>query len=322
MLEIEYRKIKNQSVEILRCYGQDVVIELPDMIQGKVVTKIGDYTFSAYKRKEDENVSKIKVEGSFLDEDSTEMLCGNRVKTVILPKKLEEIGRYVFYGCVNLKKLKFTDSLLRTGTGIFTGCKLKEIELDFYCGKKSALKDIVSDTRFPVKAVLKYHEPNGVKESHLLFPEYYEEAVENTPARIIENHFNGTGYKYRQCFLRGEVDYQKYDALFMDAKAIETKETVCQIAFGRLLYPLELSESARQQYLNYVKEQQKDLVRYFIQIENMEALHFMRKEKIWTEECLNEAIDFAAKKEKSEILSFFMNEKNQMFPKKKKTFEL
>ena len=29
------------------------------------------------------------------------------------------------------------------------------------------------------------------QEAHLIFPEYYEEAVENTPARIIENHFHG-----------------------------------------------------------------------------------------------------------------------------------
>ncbi len=322
MLEIEYRNIKNKGVEILRCYGQDSVIELPDNIQGEKIIKIGDYMFSIHKRKEDKNVQKVKIGDSFFSEGSAEMLCGNQVKTVFLPKELEEIGRYVFYGCVNLKKLKFTDSLLRTGTGIFTGCKLQEIELDFYRGKKSALKDIVSDTRFPVKIHLNYHEADGMKEAHLYFPEYYEEAVENTPARIIENYFNGTGYKYRQCFFRGEVDYQKYDALFMDAEAIETEETICQIAFGRLLYPLELSESAREQYLKYVRQHQKGIAIQMIQKENMDILHFMGEEKIWEKECLNAAIDMAAQKQKTEILSFFMNEKNRLFPKKKKTFEL
>lgn len=322
MLEIEYRNTKNNGLEILRCYGQDSMIDLPDMIHGKTVTKIGDYMFSAHKRKEDQNVSMMRIGDSFLNEDPAKMLCGNRVENVFLPKEVEEIGRYVFYGCANLKKIRFTDSLLRTGTGIFTGCKLQEIELDFYHGKKSALKDIVSDTRFPVKIQLKYHEADEVKEAHLFFPEYYEEAVENTPARIIENYFNGTGYKYRQCFFRGEVDYQKYDALFMDAMAIETKETVYQIVFGRLLYPLELSDSAREQYLKYVKEQQNDIVKYFIQEENMKALQFMGNEKLWTKDCLDEAIDVAAQKQKTEILSFLMNEKNQIFPKKKKTFEL
>ena len=35
---------------------------------------------------------------------------------------VEAIGNYTFYGCRNLKSLKFTDSLKQIGGGSFTGC--------------------------------------------------------------------------------------------------------------------------------------------------------------------------------------------------------
>lgn len=35
------------------------------------------------------------------------------------------------------------------------------------------------------------HAPEGGQEAKLLFPEHYEEAVENTPARILETHHHG-----------------------------------------------------------------------------------------------------------------------------------
>lgn len=119
-------------------------------------------------------------------------------KEVYLPPDTVEIGKYAFYGCVNLTTLGFSDSLLRTGAGIFTGCKLQKIYYDVYEDKKSALRDVVRDTRFPLQVNIRYKEEE--KQSRLFYPEYYEEAVENTPARIVETHFHGTGYQYRQSF--------------------------------------------------------------------------------------------------------------------------
>lgn len=64
------------------------------------------------------------------------MFCGEAVKEVYLPPDTVEIGKYAFYGCVNLTTLGFSDSLLRTGAGIFTGCKLQKIYYDVYEDKK------------------------------------------------------------------------------------------------------------------------------------------------------------------------------------------
>jgi hypothetical protein len=207
--------LKNQELFALvkvilgaRCFSKEDQVEIPSEIEGKRVTKIGDYAFSAHKRKEDE-AKEIMIGEDFLGSEDEPMFCGEAVKEVYLPPDTVEIGKYAFYGCVNLTTLGFSDSLLRTGAGIFTGCKLQKIYYDVYEDKKSALRDVVRDTRFPLQVNIRYKEEE--KQSRLFYPEYYEEAVENTPARIVETHFHGTGYQYRQSFLRGEIDYRKYD---------------------------------------------------------------------------------------------------------------
>ena len=134
----------------------------------------------------------------------------------------------------------FSDSLLRTGAGIFTGCKLQKIYYDVYEDKKSALRDVVRDTRFPLQVNIRYKEEE--KQSRLFYPEYYEEAVENTPARIVETHFHGTGYQYRQSFLRGEIDYRKYDDIFPVAAVQEDLDIVWEILAGRMLMPYGVSD--------------------------------------------------------------------------------
>lgn len=319
MLEIQYRETKNNGIEILRCFGSDGSIHLPDEIDQKPVVKIGDYAFSSHKRKEEEAKS-IRIGEDFFKDQNQKMLCGNLVKEVFLPKYAEEIGKYAFYGCVNLELLGFSEALVRTGTGIFTGCKLKKVKVDRYQKKRTALRDIVMDTRFPLSVEIRDHE-NGDK-AVLFFPEYYEESVENTPARIVELHFHGTGYQYRQCFIRGELDYQKYDELFETAVVQEEPETVWNIALGRVGHPYQLTEENKQHYLNYMKEHQEEILDRLFDQENLEVFRLFSEENIWAKEVMERAIDRAAIKEKTEILSFLMDERNKRFLNRKKTFDL
>lgn len=319
MLEIQYREIKNKGIEILRCFGKDSSVRLPDEINGKPVLKIGDYAFSGYKRKEDE-AETIRIGEDLFEEKNPEMICGPKVEEVYLPVHVEEIGRYAFYGCVNLRLLGFSDSLLRTGTGIFTGCKLREIRLDLYHGEKTALKDVAGDTRFPVTVRIRDHQDGH--EASLFFPEYYEESVENTPARIVELHFHGTGYQYRQCFFQGKLDYEKYDALFSVASVQEDPEIAWEIALGRVLYPYRLTEEHRNEYLDYMRENLNEILDRLLAEENVRAFYMFAEEDVWTRETMEAAIDRAAARNKTEILSLLMDEQNRRFPKKKKIFDL
>ena len=62
--------------------------------------------------------------------------------------------------------------------------------------------------------------------------------MENTPGKEFWRHnFHGTGYQYRQSFLRGEIDYRKYDDIFPVAAVQEDLDIVWEILAGRMLMP-------------------------------------------------------------------------------------
>ena len=170
MLKIQYRNAKDGGIEVLRCFSQEQQVTIPAQIEGKAVTKIGDYAFSSHKRKEDE-AKEIKIGEDFFENEEEPMFCGENVKEVYLPHTAVEIGKYAFYGCVNLTTLGFSDSLLRTGAGIFTGCKLQKICYDVYENKKSALRDVLRDTLFTLQVHINYK--NEGTKSCLFYPEYY-----------------------------------------------------------------------------------------------------------------------------------------------------
>ena len=318
MLKIQYRDAKDGGIEVLRCFSKEDQVEIPSEIEGKRVTKIGDYAFSAHKRKEE--AKEIMIGKDFLGSEDEPMFCGEAVKEVYLPPDTVEIGKYAFYGCVNLTTLGFSDSLLRTGTGIFTGCKLQKIYYDVYEDKKSALRDVVRDTRFPLQVNIRYKEEE--KQSRLFYPEYYEEAVENTPARIVETHFHGTGYQYRQSFLRGEIDYRKYDDIFPVAAVQEDLDIVWEILAGRMLMPYGVSDFAWMQYEGYIKQNQCEMMNYLKEEDQMPFINLMAEKNYFSKEGIEAAIDWASRKQKTELLSILMNEQHKRFPKKKKTFEL
>ncbi|MDD4371267.1 MAG: leucine-rich repeat protein [Anaerostipes sp.] len=308
-----YRE-EGDEITILRCYGKEAFIEIPKKIKGKSVTKLAPYTFSDRKRKEED--------GSFYDTgfDNGELpiLCGRDVSEVIIPETVVELGNYLFYGCANLRRIYVTQNILRTGRGVFTGCKPQKIDMEYFHGTKSCLKDIIGDIRFCLDVKLWI---DG-QEIRLIFPEYYEEAVENTPARIVENYFNGSGYKYRQCVFQKGIDLENYDELFPEAISLEKEITVVRLAMNRLLYPYKLETQAKEQYVSYLKEHMEKLLDILLKREKIEEFQTLSKMDVWNEESINKAIEITAKTEKRELLSFLMNEKRERFGQKKKTFEL
>ena len=84
MLKIQYRDAKDGGIEVLRCFSKEDQVEIPAEIEGKRVTKIGDYAFSAHKRKEDE-AKEIMIGEDFLGSEDEPMFCGEAVKEVYLP---------------------------------------------------------------------------------------------------------------------------------------------------------------------------------------------------------------------------------------------
>ena len=69
----------------------------------------------------------------------------------------------------------------------------------------------------------------GSVKAKLVFPEFFEESVENTPARILVIHTHGSGMNYRNCFYDRKFDFRAYDACFYHAKAEEDFDTVLEM---------------------------------------------------------------------------------------------
>lgn len=303
--EIHYKKTA-KGIMITDYFGTENYVVLPDEIDGETVTALDDYAFAR-------NLS---------------------VEEIWLPEDLKEVGRYAFYRCRNFKKLILGNQLLDMGGGALTGCHLTEVEIYFRNGKKSCLKSIVEEMRYQMRISLHgYSWKNGdngeksntasqVWEARILFPEHYEEAVENTPARILETHHHGAGGYYRQCFYERELDYRKYDEMFYHTVAEDTEETAVELALNRLRFPAELSDKNRQGYEEYLKKHMTAVAKWTVKQEETEGIRFLQRRKLWTEQSLQAGMDFAAEGGKTEILSIFMDIRKDQFPKKKKTFEL
>lgn len=313
--EIHYLKTEN-GIVLTSCHGMDGKIILPDEINGIPITGIAAYAFSDSKEPENVDVWKSE-EAAFLSE--TKRLKTTDITEVRLPFGIREIGKYAFYRCRNLEKIILSDGILEIGGGALTGCRgIREVEMHFLHGEQSALKSILDEVRFAVHARL--YMGNNVAD--ILFPEHYEEAVEDTPARQFYTQRHGAGGDYRQCFYNRELDYKKYDALLPRVIAEDTVETIVKMALGRLKYPYKLSAEAKMSYEKYLKKHLTKMIVLLIDNEDMENLKFVLKEQLFDEEALSAGIEYATEQKKTEILSLLMDEKHKAFPKKKKTFDL
>lgn len=301
-MEFEYEKIGHEIL-LKRCYGEEERVKVPKEIEGLPVTVLAPYIFSEARRVPDQGAA----------------ICGNQVKEIVLPETIREIGNYAFYGCYYLEALTLSHRTGDIAGGAFTGCRhLKKLtfrmeQADGYC-----MKDVLSEVHHELKVSLLFKSGRCT----LLFPEYYEEAVENTPARQLETEFHGSGYSYRQCFQDGVFQFGEYDRLFRDAQNLESEDFCIELAVTRLMEQYQLSQDAQGIYQSYLMEHRMSAAGWCMEFEQNEILEFLSEFIDWREEELIELIEKANEKELLEIQSFLMDYKHQHFRKKKKTFDL
>ena len=301
-MEFEY-DVKENEICLKRCYGTEERIEVPAQIEGMPVTVLAPYIFSQARREPDQKAA----------------ICGNQVKEIVLPDTVQEIGNYAFYGCYYLEALTLSHRTHDIAGGAFTGCRhLKNLTFRMEQAEGYCMKDVLSEVHHELKVKLVY--PNAV--CTLLFPEYYEEAVENTPARQLETQFHGSGYSYRQCFQDGVFQFGEYDRLFREAQNLESEDFCIELAVTRLMEKARLSQDAEGVYQSYLMEHRMSAAGWCIEFEQNETLEFLIGFIDWQEEELSDLIEEANAKGRLEIQSVLMDYKHQHFGKKKKTFDL
>ena len=253
-------EIKNGCAVVRRCYDFGNEAEIPSEIDGHPVTELGAYAFSAHMDREQfwhelgNRTVKIwnpetgEQEVSEPDAETVPGLQGMQVETVRLPEGLRKIGAYAFYNCNALSELHFHSRLKDLGAGLFTGCHhLRRLNVTLDETETSCLKEILIEV--PEKMAVTVE---GQLRAKLLFQEFFEESVENTPARILMTHMHGSGMNFRNSFYMKKLDFRAYDACYYMAKAEEDFDTVLEMTLNRLQYPVGLSEDRREDYESWL----------------------------------------------------------------------
>lgn len=182
------------------------------------------------------------------------------LEEIVLPESVKRIGRYAFYNCRNLRKITFYSNIQDVGSGAFTGChQVRHLDLTILNGETSCLKDFLQELteEMLVEYRVMENSETGYRETgyaRLMFPEYFEEGVENTPARILMTQIHGSGLKYRNCFYKKEFLFEEYDVRFPYAEAVESEGFLQKMVVGRLMFPYRLSEKGKKQYETYLRE--------------------------------------------------------------------
>ena len=299
--DFKFEIIENQ-VHILRCYiiGGGVVV--PREIDEMPVTEIAPYAFSAHN-----------------DDKEPDAMCGEELTEIVLPDTIRRIGRYAFYGCENLEKITFYSNIKDIGAGAFTGChRVRHLDVHMVEGERSCLRELLLELR--EEQEVRYHSKDG--EARLIFPEFFEEAVENTPARILETHTHGSGMLYRNCFIQTNLQFHLYDGRFPWAKENEHLDTVFRIAFGRLFYPLQLSEDAKKKYIEFLKEHLKDAGEWVAEQEDDKRhFAFLAEQAVSSKEEIEVLLKAAEEKKCIESVSYLMDYQHEHYPNRKKKID-
>lgn len=284
---------KGNSAVIRRCFSRDTKATVPGMIDGLPVTELAPYAFSAHMDQQlleqELAAGRLQLGRSMLVPEEDEVLtshqryqrlrqaqipalCGEQLEELELPGSIVRVGRYCLYNCDHLRKLTFTGQLADWGTGVFTGCHhICEVVLTTDASGTSTLKDMLDEVH---EALHVRWNDTSQQIAELMYPEFYEEGVENTPARILETHVHGSGMRYRNCFEGRRIDFTQYDRLFPYAVAQEPERLLVRLVCGRLRFPHALGRQAREQYETYLRENPQLFAAYFTELRDMDGIRW------------------------------------------------
>ena len=325
---------KNNGAVICRCFGSGAFAEIPSEVDGLPVLELADHCFApepSVRIPAHQLLYAVRDGEKYTAGDDAadpEPLCGDLLREIFLPDGLLAVGDYAFYSCMGLRKIRFPASLSRMGGGAFVACNhLQTVEFQT-CAmtdtegediSSGCLKDVITDISYEIEADLT--DRGGKLFCSLLFPEYYEDSHENTPARIIEIKYEGTGYKYRQSFRGREINLSQYDSLFYLASVQELPSTVLRLALLRLQTPVQLKAEAGEEYITYLRDHAGETAEYVLDERNMDLLPVLCSSGFFTSDILEQFISKAGEHEKAAAVSLLLDYRRKHFPVKRKKYE-
>ena len=284
MYNLDWEKTKEGNARLLGVTDMPGELVLPEEIEGLPLTEVGPYCFAKNKY----------------------------LKRVVLSDTVRKIERMAFYNCTGLESLEMGANLTELGGDAFMNChNLHHVKVR--CGAlessgvRFVLRQISSD--LTVYFVGTIDEECAV----VLFPDYYESYDEVTPAHLFGRNIEGEGFRARQFFKDGVLEYGRYDGIFGKACAEEKEKTLCDMAMNRLRYPVGLTVEAKIQYEAYVQAHIEAICKNAVLDRDMDLLEFLCKSKLAEQTHLDNCARLAAEYEWVEGGAFILRLKQQYF---------
>ena len=278
-----------EGIRIVRVYGKDPCLCLPECIDGIPVTEIGPYCFSAtlpkasgplyYSQPVSAMSRNIEAGGRLscaLEDLETQRypLCGNVIMSVRLPDRVTTLHNGVFYNCRTMTKLSAGSAIRGIGSDCFTNNRrFNQLLLRTSPASAQSLKLLLE--RLAQDLTVSFVDREEQLTCSLYFPEYYEWLDEIFPAHIFSRTINGAGFRMRKCFQGSRLDFEKYDLCFTSALREESDETICRICLCRLISPLDLKDRYRVSYEAALRERLSAALTFSIEKRNPDTISWI-----------------------------------------------
>lgn len=309
---------------MVSCKGAGAFVRLPEHVEGLPVREICAYAFSSPGAAAEHLPLETELFCTRTGTDAVpgteeRFLGGAGLKEAMLPPGIRSVGEYAFYNCTGLSRLGLGGGATRIGNGAFMNCaRLKKFLISAAPDSETCLSGLLTEIQHEVCVTF---QSEGEK-SEWIFPEYFEESIENGPARIFEHFIRGAGYRYRQVFQGDRLDTDRYDRQFSAARNEAEPKTLLRIALARLRSPFRLSEGSEKRYLTYLKENDSAASELLIGDDDPDGLAFLSAREVITRENIGAAVEAAAHAGRAECLSALLNERRSRFAPGEKKFDL
>ena len=311
-----------KGIRIVRVYGKDPCLFLPEYIGDSPVTEIGPYCFSAslprtagqlyYSRPSSSKYRNVeageRLTGSLESMEALhQSLCGNTIEAVRLPSTVTTLHNGAFYNCRTMQSLSVGPAIRGIGSDCFTNSRrFNRLRLRTEPTAAHGLKLLLE--RLAQALTVTFEGEDHSQICSLYFPEYYEWLDEISPAHLFSRTINGAGFRMRKCFQDSRLDFDKYDLCFESALREESAETICRICLCRLLSPLHLKEHSRVSYEDALRDRLTAALSLSIEKKNSAALTWILQTFMPDRKVLGQARRLCLDKDWSEGASLLMEQ--------------
>lgn len=298
---------ETEGVTLLRAETCDRQAALPEEIDGLPVTALGDHALTPGRPAPEGEALLVTGGPPCGDWDNRQL------EDLQLPASMRRVGDYALFNCTALKTLRLGDTVRYWGGGALMNCRTLDTFRITCTGHEGELMaDLAGELPRELDMTLSY--ANG-ETARVLFPEYAEVFEENVPHHQFDFRIQGAGYPYHHCFARKEFHLRDYDQLWKGYLGMEyDPDCAMRLAWWRLRYPLELSETAAAGYWSYLTDNRQAAACWLLGRRDAAGLRFLLSRTVWEREPLAELCGIARKQGDTESLAVLLEAQHRMTP--------